>query len=112
MAYTARLPLPVVEEWDWQRLAACRGMDTARFFHPPAERGAPWRRREEAAKRVCAGCPVQTRCLEYALRIEEPYGVWGGVGERQRWEMVTRRRRLSGRRRRRNDGPAGQARPA
>ena len=93
MPYTVRLPVPVTEEWDWQRHAACRDLNTARFFHPAAERGRAAARREDQAKRVCAACLVREQCLEYSLRAEEPYGVWGGVGERQRWRMVMRRRR-------------------
>ncbi|MGW3557260.1 WhiB family transcriptional regulator, partial [Streptomyces sp. NPDC000963] len=27
--------------------------------------------------RCGAACPVRTRCLEHALRVAEPYGVWG-----------------------------------
>ena len=39
---------------------------------------------DEVAKRVCEGCPVQERCLEYALRNRIDHGVWGGCSERQR----------------------------
>lgn len=92
MAHTTRLPSPVAAHWDWQRSAACRGMDLEGFFHPFAERGPEWRRREQRAKQACDGCPVRTECLEHSLRIEEPYGVWGGVGERERNELIRRQR--------------------
>ena len=36
----SRLPKPLVAHWEWQIQAACRGMDTATFFHPPSERDA------------------------------------------------------------------------
>lgn len=32
----------------------------------------------EAAKAVCARCPLARECLEGALAREEPWGVWGG----------------------------------
>lgn len=32
----------------------------------------------EAAKSLCAGCPVRARCLRSALDRAEPWGVWGG----------------------------------
>lgn len=32
----------------------------------------------EAAKAVCAGCPVKSACLASALTRGEPWGVWGG----------------------------------
>ncbi len=92
MAYTERLPNPVSEAWDWQRAAACRGMDVTAFFHPTGERGSPAQQREDQAKKVCSDCPVRAECLDYSLEIEEPYGTWGGLGERERWEIVTRNR--------------------
>jgi Transcription factor WhiB/Helix-turn-helix domain len=49
--------------------AACRGMDIAVFFP-----GGP----TVEAKRVCAGCPVQTVCRAYACAAGVEYGVWGG----------------------------------
>ena len=32
----------------------------------------------EAAKALCVGCPLRTRCLSEALARREPWGVWGG----------------------------------
>jgi WhiB family redox-sensing transcriptional regulator len=32
----------------------------------------------EAAKRVCAPCPIRDLCLATALARREPWGVWGG----------------------------------
>ena len=93
MASIVRLPLPIDRHWDWQRWAACRGMDQSAFFHPPGERGAPLREREERAKEICAGCPVRERCLEHSLRVEEDYGTWGGLGERERRALILQRRR-------------------
>jgi WhiB family redox-sensing transcriptional regulator len=42
------------------------------------------RARESAAKRICVDCPVQRECLEYALRVREPFGIWGGLDETER----------------------------
>lgn len=90
-----RLPPPVIESWNWQQHAACRGMDVAAFFHPYGERGEPWRERERRAKQVCQGCPVRQECLNYSLTVEEPFGTWGGLGEHERWEIVQERRRAA-----------------
>ena len=58
MADIRRLPGPNADLWEWQLDGACRGKDGSLFFHPEGERGASRAGREEAAKRVCARCPV------------------------------------------------------
>ncbi|MGI9605581.1 MAG: WhiB family transcriptional regulator [Acidimicrobiales bacterium] len=47
----------------------------------------------EVAKRICAKCPVQERCLEYALKNRIDHGVWGGCSERQRRRILKARRK-------------------
>jgi len=89
---TKRLPAPVSDAWDWQRLGACRGADSAVFFHPDSERGASRATRQERAKAICRGCSVLIRCREYALAAREPYGVWGGLGEQERHDIIALRR--------------------
>lgn len=91
MVCTDRLPKPVAEVWDWQRLGACRGANDAVFFHPDSERGAAREARETRAKAICQRCPVLASCREYALAAEEPYGVWGGLGEQERRVIVAQR---------------------
>ncbi len=46
----------------------------------------------EVARRICEGCPVGNRCLEYALRNRIDHGVWGGCSERQRRRIIKSRR--------------------
>lgn len=92
MANLKRLPGPNADVWDWQLDAACRGMDSGVFFHPDRERGEARETREAAAKAVCAACPVRTQCLEHALAVREPYGVWGGLSEHERAELIAARR--------------------
>ncbi|MDD7942562.1 WhiB family transcriptional regulator [Actinomycetospora lutea] len=93
MADVSRLPAAVVEYWDWQRHAACRGMDLAVFFHPDGEREPSRGRRVDGAKQVCASCPVMTACRDWARSVQEPYGVWGGESEDERRTLLARRRR-------------------
>lgn len=69
--YDIRLP-------PWRDQAACRWSD-ANFF---PGRGETLATRE--AKAVCAGCPVQAECLEWALTNCEHHGIWGGKAERER----------------------------
>lgn len=58
------------------------------FFHPENERGRSKRQREARAKAVCARCPVQQECLDWALTVREPYGVWGGKSPGEREEIA------------------------
>ena len=101
MTNVTRLPGPIAEVWDWQRLGLCRGRDSTQFFHPDGERGASRGRREAAAKAVCRACPVRAQCAAQALSSHEPYGVWGGFTEAERlrllalgWEDCADRRRM------------------
>jgi WhiB family redox-sensing transcriptional regulator len=84
----ARLPGPIADVWDWQRLGLCRGRDSAQFFHPDGERGASRGRREAAAKQLCRACPVRAECAAHALATREPYGVWGGFTEAERLRLL------------------------
>lgn len=81
-------------EYGWQWKAACRGED-ASVFYPPShleEREAK-RDRERRAKELCGICPVRMECLEYALRTREPFGVWGGLNELERRNLLRERDR-------------------
>jgi WhiB family redox-sensing transcriptional regulator len=75
---------PINEEWDWQGLAACRGMDVEIFFHPYDERRQARELRIRQAKVICQDCPVVTECRDHALSTREPYGIWGGLSEGER----------------------------
>jgi WhiB family transcriptional regulator, redox-sensing transcriptional regulator len=88
MSNVSRLPGPSADVWDWQRNGACRGRDSAQFFHPDGERGASRMRREIAAKSVCRSCPVRPECAAHALVAREPYGVWGGFTEAERLRLL------------------------
>ncbi len=92
MVNTARLPMPLMESYDWQYEGLCRTVDPDAFFSPEAERGAPKSRREEAAKAMCARCPVIAECREHALSVQEPYGVWGGLSESERAAILAGRK--------------------
>jgi len=90
-----RLIAPVDERW--QLRAACRGADAALFFAPNYfERREEKDGREAKAKAICARCPAREPCLDYALRIREPHGVWGGLNEFERRQVLRRRALLAG----------------
>lgn len=75
----------------WQAKAACRGPQSSVFFPPSHfERKDEKEARESRAKAICATCPVRRPCLDYALRIREPHGIWGGLNEVERKQLLTR----------------------
>ncbi len=84
MADVSRLPGPNADFWDWQMDAACRGVDSEMFFHPEGERGGAKEARERVAKALCEKCPVMVQCRAHALKVREPFGVWGGLTESER----------------------------
>ena len=93
VADTRRLPGPNADIWDWQLRGACRGMDSAFFFHPDGERGPSRTNREARAKAVCQRCPVLIQCRQHALAVHEPYGIWGGLSESEREAIIKKRQR-------------------
>ncbi|EOD68034.1 WhiB family transcriptional regulator [Amycolatopsis vancoresmycina] len=95
MADVSRLPNVVAEEWDWQLHGSCRGADSSLFFHTDNERGSARERREARAKAICQSCPVLAQCREHAMTVQEPYGIWGGLGEIERRQLFLRQRRAA-----------------
>lgn len=79
---------------DWRESAACREIDPELFYPKPGNvRGI------NAAKGICAGCPVRRACLEKALAEEagrakdNRFGVRGGTAPGQRYAIYTARRK-------------------
>ncbi|CAM5372947.1 MULTISPECIES: WhiB family transcriptional regulator [Streptomyces] len=81
------------QDTPWHSDAVCRRDEAGLFFAPSKEPTAARLAREEAAKRVCAQCPVMIQCREHALLQPEPYGVWGGLTAAERRVVLARRRR-------------------
>jgi WhiB family redox-sensing transcriptional regulator len=79
----------VRSEEAWQLRAACRGPQSSVFF-PPAqfERKEDKLAREQRAKSICEHCSVKHPCLAYALNIREPHGIWGGLNEVERKQLL------------------------
>jgi WhiB family redox-sensing transcriptional regulator len=86
---TAKASSPKAEIDTWQVKAECRGPQATVFFPPPQfERKVDRLQRERRAKRICAQCSVSDQCLEYSLSIREPHGIWGGLNEAERKELL------------------------
>ncbi len=85
-----RLPPPKSIHWEWQLQAQCRSMPVTLFF--PAH-GASRRTKiitERSAKAICEQCPVRVACLNHAIRVREPYGIWGGLSAVERSNLQRR----------------------
>jgi WhiB family transcriptional regulator, redox-sensing transcriptional regulator len=81
-----------LQEEQWQVKAACRGPQAEAFFPPShAERKDERVDREREAKAICRSCVVRQPCLDYAIRIREPHGIWGGLNEAERKQLIDRR---------------------
>jgi WhiB family transcriptional regulator, redox-sensing transcriptional regulator len=83
-ALSSSWPASRNEFWSWQVRGACRTAGPSLFYSPEGERGSRKRRRESAAKAICATCEVAEVCAAYALAWREPYGTWGGLSEADR----------------------------
>lgn len=73
----------------WVEKALCSTMNADAWFPPKSGTNNP-------AKRICNGfggrppCPVRDECLSYALKYNEEFGVWGGLGEKERRHLIRR----------------------
>ncbi|ACU53779.1 transcription factor WhiB [Acidimicrobium ferrooxidans DSM 10331] len=76
---------------DWRVRAHCRDVDPGLFFPVGVTGEAEVQIRR--AKRVCADCDVRLECLEFALRTNQEFGIWGGKDEEER-RVIRRIRRL------------------
>lgn len=84
-AQARRLPQPysLVAPGPWEKEAACKDRPTSMFFADVTT----------YAKAVCATCPVKQQCLQFALEVNERFGVWGGKTERERAALRRKRRK-------------------
>lgn len=72
-------------ELDWMARGLCTNVPPSTFF-PSDGAGV------DAARKICATCPVKQLCLEHALVHRIDHGVWGGCSERERRRILKRRR--------------------
>ncbi|MHA6793160.1 WhiB family transcriptional regulator [Pseudonocardia bannensis] len=77
----------------WRDAAACGSTDPELFF--PLDGGEDAPARIDAAKRICAGCPVRAECLVDVMAWEDParrWGVVGGTSSEERADLFARHR--------------------
>ena len=68
---------------DWRVAAACLHHDLNTFF-PISNVGVAAQQQIAEAKGICAGCPVQQDCLDWALQVGPEFGIFGGHTEDER----------------------------
>ncbi|AWH92889.1 WhiB family transcriptional regulator [Dietzia lutea] len=82
---------PTSEFWGWRDEGACLGHNDL-FYSAEDEPKSVRRRKEDAAKAICAGCQVLDICRQFAIDAGELYGVWGGMTESDRHRLAGRHR--------------------
>jgi len=83
----------VIPSWyPWRERAACRDLDTDLFF--PVGEGAEAQAQADAAKAVCASCPVRGDCLDFAIATRQEAGIFGGMTEEDRRRHRRRESRM------------------
>lgn len=71
-----------LQDQSWAASAACATTSPDDLFVQGAA--------QRAARAVCYGCPVRLACLADALDNRVPFGVWGGMTERERRALLRR----------------------
>jgi WhiB family redox-sensing transcriptional regulator len=75
---------------EWQDRARCLGVSQDIFYGPEEGQGTKRHRPTltptdiARAKSYCQECEVNVECLEFALRMDEHHGIWGGLTPRER----------------------------
>lgn len=70
----------LVTDQPWAVRAACAAKEPDALFVRGAE--------QKSVRQLCLTCPVRLQCLTEALSSEEPFGVWGGLTERERRALI------------------------
>ncbi len=70
----------------WREHALCKEMDPEIFYPPQGQN-------EAYLKAFCSRCPVQEQCLEFALKMNDPWGIWGGLTSIERARIAAHRKK-------------------
>jgi WhiB family redox-sensing transcriptional regulator len=74
--------MQMLQDQSWAAKAACATSAPDDLFVQGAA--------QRSARAVCFGCPVRLLCLADALDNRVPFGVWGGMTERERRALLRR----------------------
>ena len=78
--------MTAIHHEEWTARAKCKGMTDALF---------PEAADQKRARQLCQGCPVRFECLAEALDNRIEWGVWGGMTERERRQLLRQRSDIS-----------------
>lgn len=70
----------------WQEHGACVGTDPDQWYDLVDYPDMLLSRSTEGLRSICARCPVQPQCLEWALNHEN-FGMWGGLTPKERQKV-------------------------
>ena len=59
----------------WRDRALCKGQDTTMFYD---------QRYYHSVRKMCAECPSRSECLDFAVRNDIRFGLWGGLTHKER----------------------------
>src|SRR5918994_493760 len=88
----ADLPRGITLDLEVVRDAACGEEDLELFYPEPDDQAA-----EQAAKAVCAACPVQQPCLDMALATGDQHAILGGTTPAERIPLRRQRQEIHAR---------------
>lgn len=90
LAYNMPLD-PRPDDWAWQQQGLCREVTSDIFFYEEKVRGDEKRSHISQAKTVCNACPVKQECLDFSIKTNQSHGMWGGLTQEERKELVNGR---------------------
>lgn len=72
----------------WMADGSCRTIDSDIFFCEDMAPNSNVRvARTQTARRICAACPVRSKCLTYAVLTGQEAGIWAGTTPSERIEI-------------------------
>lgn len=83
------LPDATAPDGDWIKDAACIRHDEPDLWFPVGNTPMADAQTREA-KAICYGCPSIEACWLWSVETRQPYGVWGGMAERERRALLRR----------------------
>ena len=82
------MPLYAEDETDWNR-ANCKGINTDLFYTDDTDLGHRQLEKKELRK-ICFHCPIRMACLKNGF-AKERWGMWGGVTEKERKQILDKK---------------------